>query len=53
MIDPELEFSSSGQSGTLSKVDDKRKITVASATTFDSRETKFKPYLFTMLARHA
>jgi hypothetical protein len=34
MLDPELEFSASGQSGMLSRVEDRRKIAVARAINF-------------------
>jgi hypothetical protein len=42
--DPEVEPSNSGQSGMLSKVADSKKIAVANAINFETRETKFKGY---------
>lgn len=41
-IDPDLVFSNSGQSGMLSRLAERRKITAASAINFECWNTKFK-----------
>ncbi len=41
-IDPGAEFSNSGQSGTLSRLAERRKIAAASAISLECRDMKFK-----------